>query len=224
MVRKPEALNYNMYLVASLVPLLFALGVKADYDFINITACPSDRVDTAIRQCIWKHSVGHGDFVRRMISGFPWYPYTLKHTGYSGSAQHFNVIMKTGLGGINAKGGLLDPLDNLGGICKDFDKASYCLEEHQTQDFCLLLSSRVFGSFEVFKTFEFFCRNQTRDENLLRSLRCLHDTRLPSMLYYHISTECRQGMDILDQRMLARKRRFLYDQNSRIKIEPTFKL
>ncbi len=164
--------------------------------------------------------------MRRIISGFPWYPYTQKDSGHPGSVQLFRAINKTDLGRIEAQGAILDPMENFDGICRDFDKASECLEEHQTEEFCLRLNRKVFAyvPFVVFKTFKFFCLNQTRNENLLRSLRCLHDTRLPSMLYYHIATECRQGMDILDQQMLAIKKRFLYEQNSRVKIGGIFKI
>ncbi len=219
MARISEAL---MRLAFSLAPIL-VLGINADYDYINVTACPSDRLDAAISKCIWKD--GKGDLIRRINAGFPWSPETLdRHSDYPGAIHHLGGISKTRLGRMDRKGSLLDPMDNLDGICKDFDKASSCLGEYQTPEFCLRLGSMVFQPFINFKTFKFICRNQTRDANLLRSLQCLHDTRLPSMLYYHIATECRQGMDILDQQMLARKKTQLYILNSRIPLNSMFKL
>ena len=72
---------------------------------------------------------------------------------------------------------------------------------------CIIVDYDLFA---LYKTVEFLCRNQTRNENLLHSLGCLHDTRLPTMLDYHIAADCRHGMDILDQEMLARKERKLF--------------
>ncbi len=85
--------------------------------------------------------------------------------------------------------------------------------KHETPVSCILLSCPLL---DLYKAFEFLCRNQTRDENLLRSLQCLHDNRLPTMLDYHIAADCRHGMDILQQQMLARKRQQLYLLNSQV--------
>ena len=212
MARIPETL---ICLTFSLALFLCVLKINADNYYINVTACPSDRLDAAISKCIWKN--GNGDLLRRISIGFPWSPTALnRHSGYPGSVHHLEEKIHLGRDGGN--GSVLDPMDNLDGICKNFDKASNCLGEYQTQEFCLWLDSTVFPSFTTVKTFKFICHNQTRDDNLLRSLRCLHDTRLPSMLYYHIATQCRQGMDILDQQMIARKKCELYTLNMRIKI------
>ncbi len=57
--------------------------------------------------------------------------------------------------------------------------------------------------------FQFICHNQQRDENLVHSLECLHETRVLAMLYFHIANRCR-GMGILDDIMRRKKNLYFY--------------
>ncbi len=88
---------------------------------------------------------------------------------------------------------LTDPLDSLNNVCHILDRSRSCLKENNVQDYCLDTTIYMFVQMD----FQFICHNQDRDENLVRSLQCLHDTRLLPMLYFHIADRCR-GFDILD--------------------------
>ncbi len=149
-------------------------------------------------------------------TGFPWLPWSpetpkrrrsnsLQHR-WEGNSMHPD----------NNKGGVSDPMDSLNHVCQFFERMSSCMDKHKIPVYCTILSP---DHFIAYKALEFLCRNQTRNENLLHSLRCLHDTRLPTMLDYHIAAECRQGFNILDQQMLARKRRYLYMLNSQVPVD-----
>ncbi len=83
------------------------------------------------------------------------------------------------------------------------------LKENGVQDYCMLLASPLRSSLML--SFRFICHKQRRDENLLHSLQCLHDSRMLSMLYFHIGDKC--GIGILDDIMVGRQKAFIYSIN-----------
>ncbi len=76
------------------------------------------------------------------------------------------------------------------------------------QDYCL--ATVDYTNFQP--RFDYICHHQRRDENLVHSLQCLHDTRLLTMLYFHIADRCR-GFGILDNVMRRYKNAYFYRLN-----------
>ena len=108
--------------------------------------------------------------------------------------------------GSTRPGGVSDAIE-----CQLFERVSSCLGMYGTPASCIIVAG-AFSEFEVYKAFEFLCRKQARDGNFLRSLRCLRSTRLPTMVDYHITADCRHRMDFLQQQTLVWKRRQLHRQ------------
>ncbi len=98
-----------------------------------------------------------------------------------------------------------DALDTLNQVCHIYDRSQACLEESGIRDYCL--TTTVFIKFKM--DFQFTCHHQRRDENLVHSLRCLRDTRVMVMLYFHIAKRCR-GVGILDDVMKRYKNAYFY--------------
>ncbi len=96
---------------------------------------------------------------------------------------------------------LRDALDPLNNVCYIQDRSRTCLEETGISDYCL---AEVEDSITVQFDFQFMCHHGHRDENLVRSLECLYDSRVLAMLYFHIADRCR-GMSILDNIMTRNK-------------------
>ncbi len=96
-----------------------------------------------------------------------------------------------------------------------YDRSQACLEESRIPDYCLLTVTAPATGVSINIDFRFICRHQRRDENLVRSLQCLHDKRLPTMLLFHIADRCR-GMCILDDIMT----RYQFVHFNRLDIKP----
>ena len=73
------------------------------------------------------------------------------------------------------------------------DISQTCLTESRVQDYCLATTAYS----HISMGFKFICLHKRRDENLVHSLQCLHETRLMAMLYFHIADRC-QCLDILE--------------------------
>ena len=102
---------------------------------------------------------------------------------------------------------LRDALDSINRVCYLHDRTRRCLEESGFQDFCL--ASGAYGSLRIPIDFQFTCHHRQRDENLVRSLQCLYDSRVLVMLYLHMMDRCR-GIDILDEIMTRNKNSYFY--------------
>ncbi len=103
-----------------------------------------------------------------------------------------------------------DGLDSLDHVCNTLDRTRLCLHDNDIRDYCLL-TTMLSGGITPQTHFYFMCHLRRRDENLVRSLRCLHDKRVLSMLPFHIGKQC--GLSALDRMMGSRKNAdfYLYD-------------
>lgn len=108
---------------------------------------------------------------------------------------------------------LEDPLDSLDSLCETLDKSRRCLEENGISEYCCQTVAGAPANME----FEFICHRRQRDENLVRSLRCLHESRLLVMLYFHIANRC-GGVEILDSVITRRKNTYFYSTD----VNPVF--
>ncbi len=146
---------------------------------------------TYIEQTVWRCQ----NDIRQLAGyGYPW--------SLSGSHRHpgnkqQNVTNKTV--------SLRDALDSLDHVCYIQDRSQACLEENGIRDYCLIATVYI----HLQKDFQFICHHQSRTESLLHSLQCLHDTRLLTMLYFHIADRC-TGMGILDDMMTRYKNAHFY--------------
>ncbi len=120
--------------------------------------------------------------------GFPWSP----QSRHSPNVSDRNKTLR-------------DALDSLNDVCHTSDRSMRCLEENGIRGFCL----RLTGHFYALLDFQVICHHQSRDENLIHSLQCLHDTRVFAMLYFHIADRCR-GFGILDDIMRRYKNAYFY--------------
>ena len=128
--------------------------------------------------------------------GYPWSP-----DGSQRYSRHKpNVTEKNSL--------LRDALDSLNQLCYNHDRSHTCLKESGIQGYCLAANEYM----NLQPCFDFICHHQRRDENLVHSLQCLHDTRLLTMLYFHIADRCR-GFGILDDIMRRYQNAFYYRIN-----------
>ncbi len=100
---------------------------------------------------------------------------------------------------------LRDALDSLNHVCQNYDRSQICLEERGIRDYCLFTTG--YDNFQI--QFQFICHHQRRDENLVHSLRCLYNTRVLAMLFFHIADRCR-GTGILDDIMRRHKNAYFY--------------
>ena len=154
----------------------------------NVTAYCGDR-DVRRKNVIQCQRDGY----RPVGFGYPWSP---------GGSQRYsrykpNVTEKNNL--------LRDALDSLNHVCYNHDRSRTCLEENGIQGYCLATIDYM----NLQPRFDFICHHQRRDENLVHSLQCLHDTRLLTMLYFHIADRC-QGFGILDNVMRRYKNAYFY--------------
>ncbi len=129
----------------------------------------------------------------------------LAQQGYPWSPRGRQKIAKNVWNITDNKGDALD-LDSLNHVCHIQDRNQMCLREHDIQDFCL---STVATGYIVQVDFQFICHHRQRDENLVRSLRCLQEKRLLVMLNFHIARRCR-GFGILDDIMRQKKNAYVY--------------
>ncbi len=147
------------------------------------------------------------DLVNLLFQGYPWY-FVPKNTtpkdSFDGKVESSRV---TGLPG--------DPLDVVNHMCKVLEKTETCLQESNVNPACLIV-----GNFQPpidQSTFNFLCHRQKIDANLLHSLQCLSDTRIITMLDFHILGECWNGDDILNTVMHRTKNALFYNLN----VKPT---
>ncbi len=110
----------------------------------------------------------------------------------------------------NVTDNLRDALDSLNHVCYIQDRSRRCLREHDIQDFCV--ASTTPGRLQTELDIQFICHQRQRDENLVRSLQCLHKKRLLMMLYFHIANRC-GGFVILDDIMRRMKNAYFYRLN-----------
>ncbi len=103
---------------------------------------------------------------------------------------------------------LKDILSNLNHICQLFSRFQNCISEQSIIDYCLMIPPNQKLMLKV--TFDFICNVEPRNENTFRSLQCLYDTRVMSLLYFHIGNECPDGPEILDNQMKVFKTAFFY--------------
>ncbi len=106
------------------------------------------------------------------------------------------------------KTSLRDALDSLNHVCYVQDRNQACRDESGIPSYCL--NTIKAGGVRILRTFQFICHHQQRDENLVRSLQCLHDTRVLAMLYFHIAYQC-GGFVILDNVMSRDKTAYFYN-------------
>ena len=126
--------------------------------------------------------------------GYPW-----SHLGSRRNSKH-NLNVR------DMNNTLRDALDSLNHVCYIHQRSQACLEENGIGHFCLAITP--VGT-HLQTDFQFICHRQRRDENLIHSLQCLHDTRLLTMLYFHIADRCR-GFSILDYTMRRYKNAYFY--------------
>ncbi len=137
------------------------------------------------------------DLLHLVNNGYPWSP----RGSQKNSTNHETVADRTET--------LRDALDSLDHVCYIHDRSRTCLEQSGISDNCLIAEI----SYAKYQTeFQFICHHMQRDENLARSLQCLHDTRVMVMLYFHIADRCR-GMGILDDIMTRNKNAYFYELN-----------
>ena len=132
------------------------------------------------------------DLLQLAWQGYPWSP----HGSHTGSHQ-------------NATNNMRDALDSLNHVCYINDRYQRCLQEHSIRDFCQIT---VVTNIYLATDFQFICHHRQRDENLVRSLQCLHDNRLLVMLYFHMAQRC-LGFGILDDIMKRHKNSVFYTLN-----------
>ncbi len=112
----------------------------------------------------------------------------------------------------NRNNTLKDPLDFLNHVCDTAGRAQTCLQDRCICDYCFVsYTDRTVSGSSLIPSFSFICQPQYRNENLLHSLRCLHDNRLISMLYFRIGSQC--GIGILDRIMKGNHNVFWYGLN-----------
>ncbi len=139
-------------------------------------------------QCLW-------DLEQLAWNGYPW-----SHRGKKrNSRHHANATDRNNT--------LRDALDSLNHVCHTYDRSQTCLEESGIRDYCLGTTNQA--SVGMYIDSQFICHHQQRDENLVRSMQCLYDSRLLAMLYFHIADRCR-GMGILDDIMRRNKNALFY--------------
>ncbi len=126
------------------------------------------------------------------------YTWSLQTSGQQTRRKHENISISTH--------SLRDVLDYLDHMCESLDSSRACLKERGIRDYCLTITDDV--DFQI--VFQFICHRQRRDENLVRSLQCLLETRAVTMLYYHIAIRC-DGMGILDDLMVRVKQANMYN-------------
>ncbi len=141
----------------------------------------------AVGQCLW------GLSAQLAAQGYPWSP-----RGYA----------KLSIPDQNATDNLGDVLDSLNQVCYIQERSQRCLQEHDVRDFCLIATFREHPSAD----FQFICNQRQRDENLVRSLQCIYDSRLLVTLYFRIPNRCR-GFDILDDVVRRKKHAYFYILN-----------
>ncbi len=120
--------------------------------------------------------------------GYPCYPY--------GSRRY----SKNNLNAPDRNTNLNDALDSLNDVCYVKDWSRTCLEESVIYDCCLITGVASGLRLDLQINFQFICHHQRRDENLVRSIQCLHAKRLMVMLFFHIAERCR-GVGTLDDMM-----------------------
>ncbi len=98
-----------------------------------------------------------------------------------------------------------DALAILDAKCHIYERCQMCLEDSDIRDYCLATTPLGAG---LHIDFQFICHQQ-RDKKLVYSLKCLHDSRVLAMLYFHIADRCR-GMGILDDIMRRYKNAYFY--------------
>ncbi len=134
---------------------------------------PNDCGDrTVLQKHVWQCV---GDLYQLTGNGYPWTP----HRNQRNFKDNLNNIR--------------DALDSLNYACLTFDRSQRCLLEHGISDYCL--ATTRYWHMNIY--FSFICHHRQRDENLARSLQCLHYKRVMVMLYFHIAQRCR-GSGILD--------------------------
>ncbi len=111
-----------------------------------------------------------------------------------------------------------DSLDALSHACYIEQRSRKCLEENGVRDYCLSISNAL----DTEMDFQFICRCQQLDENLIRSLQCLRDKRVLVMLFFHIGNHCFRGMDILDDLMTRVKNAYFYQLDINTFFEATY--
>ncbi len=158
------------------------------YNVHNVTVDCGDR--WAQRMTVWQcqHDI---DTLARY--GFPW-----SHEG-----RNIKSTYSPNVADRNAT--LTDALDSLNDVCHINDRSLRCLGENGVRGFCLTLIKHP----QPLLDYQFICHHQTRDENLIHSLQCLHDTRVFVMLYFHIADRCR-GFGILDDTMRRNKNAYFH--------------
>ena len=131
------------------------------------------------------------DIVNLSHYGYPW-------SSHSSQRRHTN----SSSGNIT----LRDSMDALNQMCYVHDRSRICMEKIGfSSDYCRATTDFPYRTLD----FHFICHHQQRDENLVHSLRCLYDTRVLTMLYFHIADRCR-GFSILDNMMRRFKNAYFY--------------
>ncbi len=159
---------------------------------ISINCGDFDRMDNTSVAC-------QRDLTQVITFGYPWSPYGDKRN----SRGDFNTT--------NEANNLRDALDSINHVCHIQERSQTCLDESGARDYCLAFTVTAL----THQTdFQFICHQRRRDENLVRSLQCLHDSRVIVMLFFHIADRCR-GFGILDDIMRRYKNAYFYSLDIR---------
>ncbi len=149
--------------------------------------CPSGTTETIVR-C-------GSELASLASSGFPWK-----------DSQYYDRNLRTV---VHVHNMIKDPLDSLRHVCRVFQEFHDCISYHRIKDYCLLMPShRHPNALYLHMTFHFICKLQTRDT--VHTLQCLQDTKVLSVLEYHIGNRCVHGPGILENQMKLFKKVFFY--------------
>ncbi len=152
------------------------------------TVCPSNTVEQ-IAHC-------GTDLYRLAMTGFPW------------SSNSANLSEADA-------GPIKDTLSSLDHICQMFSRFQDCIRLHNIFDYCLMIPP--YSNFEFLKvSFHFICDVTQRNVNTFQSLQCLKDTRVMSVLDFHMGKECLDGLEVLNNqvRMFHRTLFYMLDLHS----------
>ncbi len=100
------------------------------------------------------------------LYGYPWFPSTSPND--------------------NRAVGMGDSEDPIQQVCAGFYDYKECLSEHGIGDYCLMVCSFPVNAFYLKTTFEFICENNKDIGELMRSLQCVHSTRVLTVMMFYI--------------------------------------
>ncbi len=143
------------------------------------------------------------DFLPLAFSGYPW-----EGISYHGR-NHQNLTDSHRLIG--------DPLDSLNRMCRMFSNFQKCSSCNQIHGYCSLIPHRNVNAPDLNTTFYFLCKMAPRTLDTVHTLQCLKDSKVLSLLQYHIGNHCVHGPGILENQMKVFKKALFYMMDIRTK-------